>query len=100
VTLYSPMFVIAMEVFSKIMADYSKADSSFKFHPRCSKLKLTHLCFADDFLLFSKASLPSINIVKSALMEFERISGLKVNPTKSSFFCWYLLQNEEFLVFR
>lgn len=81
------LFVIAMEVFSKMMADYSKADSGFKFHSRCSRLKLTHLCFADDLLLFFEASLLSLNIVKSALMEFERISGLKANSTKNSFFC-------------
>jgi hypothetical protein len=81
------LFVIAMEVFSKIMEDYTKAGSGFSFHPRCSRLQLTHLCFADDLLLFCDASIPSISIVKAALLEFERISGLKANPSKSSFFC-------------
>jgi hypothetical protein len=81
------LFVIAMEVFSKIMEDYTKAGSGFFFHPKCSRLKLTHLCFADDLLLFCDASIPSISIVKAALLEFERISGLKANPSKSSFFC-------------
>jgi hypothetical protein len=50
-------------------------------------LKLTHLCFADDLLLFCDASIPSISIVKAALLEFERISRLKANPSKSSLFC-------------
>jgi hypothetical protein len=50
-------------------------------------LKLTHLCFADDLHLFSDASLPSINKVKAVLLEFEKFSGLKANPSKSSFFC-------------
>jgi hypothetical protein len=81
------LFVIAMEVFSKIMEDYTKAGSGFSFNPKCSRLKLTHLCFADDLLLFCDASIPSISIVKAALLEFERISGLKANPSKSSFFC-------------
>jgi hypothetical protein len=36
--------------------------------------------------LFFDASLPSSNIVKEALLEFENISGLKVIPSKSSFF--------------
>ena len=45
------LFVLAMEVFSRIL---SKASSNGRFshHPRCTKLDLTHLCFADD-LLFS-----------------------------------------------
>jgi hypothetical protein len=81
------LFVIAMEVFSKIMVDYTGGNSGFKFHPKCASLKLTHLCFADDLLIFSEASLISIKIIKSALLEFESLSGLKSNPTKSSFFC-------------
>jgi hypothetical protein len=42
------LFVLAMEVFSRIMADLSGGSSSFKFHPKCVEIKLTHLCFADD----------------------------------------------------
>jgi len=41
------LFVIAMEVFNKLMEDYSRSGSGFQFHPRCSRLKFTHLCFAD-----------------------------------------------------
>jgi hypothetical protein len=51
------LFVLAMEVFSRIMVDHTAAGSGFSFHPKCSKLKLTHLCFADDLLIFSEASL-------------------------------------------
>jgi hypothetical protein len=36
---------------------------------------------------FSEASLISTKIIKSALLEFESLSSLKSNPTKSSFFC-------------
>jgi hypothetical protein len=39
------LFVIAMEVFTKIMADHTRAGSGFNFHPRCSRLNLSHLCF-------------------------------------------------------
>jgi hypothetical protein len=81
------LFVLAMEVFSRIMKMSTGTDSGFKFHPYCFKVKLTHLCFADDLLLFSKASLSSINVIKAALMEFEDLSGLKANPSKSSFYC-------------
>ena len=50
-------------------------------------MKLTHLCFADDLLIFSEASLGFIKAIKDALAEFEELSSLKANPSKSSFFC-------------
>jgi hypothetical protein len=81
------LFVLAMEVFSRIMADLSGGSSSFKFHPKCVEIELTHLCFADDLLIFSEASLNSIKVIKFALLEFENLSGLKANPSKSSFYC-------------
>jgi hypothetical protein len=81
------LFVLVMEVFSRLMAMSTGLDSGFKFHPKCLKLKLTHLCFAEDLLIFSKASLSSINVIKDVLVEFEELSGLKANPSKSSFYC-------------
>lgn len=50
-------------------------------------MNITHLCFADDLLLFSDANLSSISVIKAALLEFEGLSGLRANPSKSSFFC-------------
>ena len=81
------LFVLVMEVFSRLMTMSTGPDSGFKFHPKCLKLKLTHLCFSDDLLIFSKASLSSINVIKAVLVEFEELSGLKANPSKSSFYC-------------
>jgi hypothetical protein len=81
------LFVLAMEVFSRIMDDHTREGSGFKFHFRCSRLRLAHLCFADDLLIFSEANLSSISIIKLALLEFEHLSGLKANPSKSSFYC-------------
>jgi hypothetical protein len=46
--LSSYLFVIAMEVFSRITGELTGSNSGFKFHPRCFKLQLTHLCFVDD----------------------------------------------------
>jgi hypothetical protein len=81
------LFVLAMEVFSRVMKEYTREGSGFKFHYRCSRMNLTHLCFADDLLLFSNANLSSISIIKDTLREFELLSGLKANPSKSSLFC-------------
>lgn len=81
------LFVLAMEVFYKLMLEYTKAGFGFKFHHRCSKLQITHLCFTDDLLIFSEADKSSISIIQAPLREFESLSGLKVNPSKSSMFC-------------
>jgi len=81
------LFVIAMEVFTKLMEAHTHPGTGSQYHPRCSRLHLTHLCFANDLLLFSNASMSSIKQVKVALLEFESLFGLKSNPSKSSLFC-------------
>jgi hypothetical protein len=69
------------------VADRTKVGSGFSFHHRCSRLRLTHLCFADDLLIFSNVNPTSISIIKAALLEFEQLFGLCANPSKSSLFC-------------
>jgi hypothetical protein len=46
------LFVLAMEILSRLLEDMAVANPRFSFHPRCSSLKLTHLCFADNLLIF------------------------------------------------
>jgi hypothetical protein len=82
------LFVSAMEVFARIVDDLTAEGSGFKFYPKCLKLRLTHVCFADDLLIFAEASLRSIHTIKAALVEFENLSSLKANPSKSSLFCF------------
>jgi hypothetical protein len=67
------LFVIAMEIFSKLMKE-AALGSEFRFHPKCHAIKLSHLCFADDVLIFSEASLPSVEKVNLVLMEFAALS--------------------------
>jgi hypothetical protein len=81
------LFVLAMEVLSKILAATTGPSLGFKYHPNCLKMKLTHICFADDLLIFSEASQYSIGVIKAALAEFEELFGLKANPSKSYVFC-------------
>jgi hypothetical protein len=54
-------------------------------------MKLTHLCFADDLLIFSEANVSFIKVFKDALTEFEELSDLKANSAKSSFYCSEIL---------
>ena len=39
------------------MLDATVNHGAFSYHPKCKKVKLTHLCFADDLLIFAKGNL-------------------------------------------
>ncbi|KAK3221908.1 hypothetical protein Dsin_008933 [Dipteronia sinensis] len=80
------LFVIAMEVLSKILAKCIEDFPSFKFHWRCDKIKLSHICFADDLIMLCHGSLSSARVIKAALDEFSLLSGLHVNHAKSNIF--------------
>ena len=59
---------------------------NFDFHWRCNKTATTHLCFADDLLIFCGGRLSSANTLKEALDLFFTLSGLQPNNIKSSIF--------------
>ena len=56
------------------------------YHSKCKKISLTHLCFADDLLIFSKGNLSSILGIQNVLNVFYAMSGLQLNCTKSELF--------------
>ncbi|KAL0367896.1 UNVERIFIED_CONTAM: hypothetical protein Scaly_1008500 [Sesamum calycinum] len=79
------LFLLCMEYFSR-QTKRKTTDSDFNFHPKCEKLKITHLLFADDLMMFSRGDLPSVHILMECLQEFRDVSGLTVNTSKSSIF--------------
>ncbi|XP_074266809.1 uncharacterized protein LOC141590096 [Silene latifolia] len=79
------LFTIAMEYLSRILA-YTTATFPFKFHPLCSPLRLSHLMFADDLLLFCKGDVKSIMVILRFFSTFSHASGLQMNPTKTNAF--------------
>ncbi|KAL9691441.1 hypothetical protein QQ045_011865 [Rhodiola kirilowii] len=51
--LSSFLFTLVMEGLSKMLNGLSVKDGLY-FHPKCHRIKLSHLCFADDlFLLYN-----------------------------------------------
>ena len=88
------LFVIAMEVLSRLLNRVA-ANPNFSFHWRCKKMGLTHLCFADDLMLFCKAEGTSLSLLKNALITFESWSGLSANPDKSNIFLSSVSNNEK-----
>lgn len=82
-----------MNVLSVIL-NKAASDLKVKYHHRCSSSKLTHVCFADDLLIFIDGSLSLVQNVLQVLKEFELPSGLAVSVQKSSFFASGLTQQE------
>lgn len=82
------LFVLGMEVMSAYMKTDLSNNANFSFHWRTKELKLTHLIFADDILLFCKGDEYSISAIINSFERFSCASGLRANPTKCQiFFC-------------
>lgn len=79
------LFVIAMEVLN-VCVNQTSALCNFNHHWRCAELKITHLVFADDLLMFCKGDLVSINAILEAVRMFAGISGLHLNASKCTAF--------------
>lgn len=91
------LFVIALNNLS-LMFNQAARELKFKYHMRCDSAKMTHLCFADDLLIFLDGSLQSLQAVLQVLKEFELRSGLAVSVQKSSFFSSGLTDAERDLI--
>lgn len=79
------LFILAMEGLTSVLRQASHS-SRFKHHWRCEKTAITHLCFADDLMIFSHGDVTSVGIIKDALDTFMQASGLSINFGKSSLF--------------
>lgn len=77
------LFVLCMNVLSNKI-DKAVEQGKFKFHPQCKELSLTHLCFADDLMVFVEGSKESIEGALSVFDEFAVWSGLCISIEKST----------------
>ncbi|XP_038997305.1 uncharacterized protein LOC120122144 [Hibiscus syriacus] len=68
------------------MLNLAATKGLFAYHPKCKKIGLTHLSFADDLLIFCKGNVDSVAGVLSVLYQFYQISGLKLNSSKCDIF--------------
>lgn len=79
------LFVICMQVLSKLL-DKAAVEKRLGYHPYCKDLKLTHICFADDVLVFSDGKKRSIEGILAVFQQFSRMSGLNVSLEKSTLY--------------
>ncbi|XP_024010661.1 uncharacterized protein LOC112086116 [Eutrema salsugineum] len=68
------------------MLDKAAVDRRFDYHQNCSKLHLTHLCFADDLLVFCDGKARSIKGIVTVFDQFAAYSGLRISLEKSSIY--------------
>ncbi|CAL8992016.1 unnamed protein product [Prunus brigantina] len=81
------LFVLCLEKLSHLITEAVvkkawRAVSIFRTGP-----KISHLCFADDLLLFAEASTRQARVMKRCLDKFCQASGQVVSFEKSQIFC-------------
>ena len=76
------LFVIVMEILARIFNETSQ-NPQLKSHWRCGKNRIVNLYFADNLMVFCKGHVPSVQLIKTGLIEFQSLSGLALNPQKS-----------------
>lgn len=76
------LFVLRVEYLTRLMKNVHK-NPSFRFHPKCKKLNLTQLAFADDMMFVCYGDRLSPIILKDMFDKFSKASGLCVNSQKS-----------------
>ncbi|KAL2893980.1 LINE-1 retrotransposable element ORF2 protein [Bienertia sinuspersici] len=92
------LFVIGMEYLSRIMRKLHE-NPSFKMHPRCKGLNLTHMCFADDLILCCKGEKNSIEMILDCFTQFSSSSGLQANRSKTEFYTCGMSDEEQNQIF-
>ncbi|KAB1216631.1 hypothetical protein CJ030_MR4G007827 [Morella rubra] len=81
------LFILGSEVLSRMLG---RVENYGLFHGiKVSRraLSLSHLLFADDIMIFSRANTREVNQISIVLEEYARLSGQKINKAKSSLFC-------------
>lgn len=78
------LFVLVMEILSRLLHQLPK--DTFRYHPYCANLNLSHLIFADDLLIFCRGDIHSVSAIKCSLDLFAPGSGLHANSTKTGLY--------------
>lgn len=76
------LFALGMEYLSRCL-DYLNQNIDFAFDPRCKRVGLTHMMFANDLLLFARADKRSVKAIFASFQKFYAASSLVAKLHKS-----------------
>ncbi|XP_019248388.1 PREDICTED: uncharacterized protein LOC109227643 [Nicotiana attenuata] len=79
------LFVLAMEYLNRSLKTLTQ-NPDFNFRPKCARLQVLHICFADDLLMCCRADEVSMKLMMGAFDQFSTVSGLPANLEKSSLY--------------
>ncbi|GJR14147.1 RNA-directed DNA polymerase, eukaryota, reverse transcriptase zinc-binding domain protein [Tanacetum coccineum] len=82
----SYLFTLVMEMLNIVVQNRINGNPKFRYHWGCKQLKISHLSFADDPLMFCHGDIESVKVLKGALDEFSMISSLVPNMGKNIVF--------------
>ena len=94
------LFLLIMEVLSRIMKKTQEGGFIQGFHVgsvNSTGIRVSHLLFADDTILFCDASREQILSIRLVLTCFQAFTGLKVNVGKSEIVLVGEVRNIQFL---
>ena len=80
------LFVMCLE---RLCHRIDRAVGAKKWKPislSCGGPKLSHICFADDLILFAEASVAQIRVIRGVLESFCKASGQRVSLEKSKIY--------------
>ncbi|GKB96212.1 RNA-directed DNA polymerase, eukaryota, reverse transcriptase zinc-binding domain protein [Tanacetum coccineum] len=80
------LFTLVIEVLNLLIQKDIDQSKVFKYHYGCKNLKITHLCFVDDLLVFCHGDPESVKVMKKSLDEISGYSGLLPNLQKGTIF--------------
>lgn len=90
---FTYLFVLVMDLFSRVLA--SRFDSGYIcYHSNTEDLKISHLMFADDVMIFFDGGSSSLHGINETLENFAGWSGLSMNRDKTQLFHAGLSQEE------
>lgn len=80
------LFTLTMEYLNKALKKLQTI-RDFNYHPKCEKLNLVHVCFADDLIMCCRTDKHSLKLIIECVEHFSTVSSLKANMKKS---CLYI----------
>lgn len=88
------LFFVCMEYLTRTLKMVGE-NPLFMFHPRCTEVKLSHLYFVNDMILFCKGDFRSFYLIMQGFKHFSNTFGLEVNESKCEIFTTRMQKEEK-----